>query len=83
MIRAARAKIAGALGLLAILIAAAAAQDGKVPDYEAIVAAPDRPDFLRFLVFLVANMRYVSGQPVPSTGTIQVKLTPVVQLLKR
>ncbi|MFO1109409.1 MAG: class I SAM-dependent methyltransferase [Bradyrhizobium sp.] len=44
MIRAARAKIAGALGLLAILIAAAAAQDGKVPDYEAIVAAPDRAE---------------------------------------
>jgi hypothetical protein len=40
---------------------------------------PENP----FNVFLVASMRYVSGQPVPSTGTIEVKLTPVVQLLKR
>ncbi|MFO0578809.1 MAG: hypothetical protein U1A78_32805 [Polyangia bacterium] len=40
---------------------------------------PENP----FNVFLVANMRYVSGQPVPQNGTIQVKLTPVVQLLKR
>jgi predicted methyltransferase len=37
-----RANIAGALALLAVFGAAARAQDGKTPDYAAIVAAPDR-----------------------------------------
>jgi predicted methyltransferase len=37
-----RANIAGALALLAVFGAAAHAQDGKTPDYSAIVAAPDR-----------------------------------------
>jgi len=37
-----RANIAGALALLAVFGASARAQDGKTPDYAAIVAAPDR-----------------------------------------
>ena len=37
-------KLAGALALLAILAAPAAAQDGSTPDYAAIVAAPDRAE---------------------------------------
>lgn len=40
---------------------------------------PENP----FNVFLVASMRYVSGQPVPQKGTIEVRLNPVVKLLKR
>jgi predicted methyltransferase len=40
----ARANIAGALALLAIFATQAAAQDGKMPDYAAIVAAPDRAE---------------------------------------
>jgi predicted methyltransferase len=36
--------LAGALALLAIFAAPAAAQDGSTPDYAAIVAAPDRAD---------------------------------------
>ena len=39
-----RANIAGALALLAIFATPAAAQDGKAPDYAAIVAAPDRAE---------------------------------------
>lgn len=42
MTRISRANIAGALALLAVFGAAAHAQDGKTPDYAAIVAAPDR-----------------------------------------
>lgn len=42
MTRIFRANIAGALALLAVFGAAARAQDGKTPDYAAIVAAPDR-----------------------------------------
>ena len=38
----ARTNIAGALALLAVFGASARAQDGKTPDYAAIVAAPDR-----------------------------------------
>ena len=44
MVRTFRANIAGTLALLAIFIAPAAAQQGKAPDYEAIVAAPDRAE---------------------------------------
>src|SRR5262245_33190430 len=39
-----RANIKGVLALLAILCSPAAAQDGKAPDYDAIVAAPDRAE---------------------------------------
>ncbi|TKW77143.1 MAG: methyltransferase, partial [Bradyrhizobium icense] len=39
-----RVNIAGALALLAVFGAAARAQDGKTPDYAAIVAAPDRAE---------------------------------------
>jgi predicted methyltransferase len=41
-----RARLVGALALLSILAgsASAAAQDAKAPDFEAIVAAPDRSD---------------------------------------
>jgi predicted methyltransferase len=38
------AKLASVLALLASLAAAAAAQDGRTPDYAAIVAAPDRAE---------------------------------------
>lgn len=40
---------------------------------------PENP----FNVFLVANMRYISGQPVPNKGSIEVQLNPVVKLLQR
>lgn len=40
---------------------------------------PENP----FNVFLVASMRYVSGQPVPNQGSIEVQLNPVVKLLQR
>lgn len=40
---------------------------------------PENP----FNVFLVASMRYISGQPVPNKGTIEVQLKPVVKLLQR
>jgi hypothetical protein len=36
--------IAGVLALLAVLAAPVRAQDGKAPDYAAIVAAPDRAE---------------------------------------
>ena len=39
-----RADIAGALALLAAFATGASAQDGKAPDYAAIVAAPDRAE---------------------------------------
>ena len=44
MILIARTTIAGAFALLAIFATPAAAQDGKTPDYAAIVAAPDRAE---------------------------------------
>ena len=40
---------------------------------------PENP----FNVFLVASMRYISGQPVPNKGSIEVTLNPVVKLLQR
>jgi hypothetical protein len=40
---------------------------------------PENP----FNVFLVASMRYISGQPVPNKGSIEVQLKPVVKLLQR
>jgi len=44
MARIYRKGIAGALALIAILVAPARAEDGKAPDYAAIVAAPDRAE---------------------------------------
>src|SRR5436305_8280351 len=44
MNRMARAHVACALVWLAVFATAAGAQDGKTPDYSAIIAAPDRAD---------------------------------------
>lgn len=34
-------------------------------------------------VLLAVTARYLSGDPVPSAGAIDVKLTPVVKMLKK